>query len=39
MSMTNLLAGDATPVRFRSIVAPRAARLREQEHATGCTGS
>ena len=28
----------ATPARFRSIVAPMAARLRQQENASGCTG-
>ena len=38
MSRTTLLGTDATPTRFRSIVAPIAARLRQQEKATGCTG-
>jgi hypothetical protein len=32
-----LLATDATPARFRSIVAPMAARL-TQNNASGCTG-
>jgi hypothetical protein len=32
-----LLATSATPARFRSIVAPLAARLRHQESAAGCT--
>jgi len=36
MSRTKLLASD--PARFRSIVAPIAARLRQQENASGCTG-
>ena len=38
MSTTNRLATDATPARFRSIVAPIAARVAEQENAAGCTG-
>ena len=38
MSRTTLLATDATAARFRSIVAPIAARLRQQEKAAGCTG-
>jgi hypothetical protein len=33
-----LLATNASPARFRSIVAPIAARLTQQENATGCTG-
>jgi hypothetical protein len=33
-----LLATHATPGRFRSIVAPIAARLTQQKKATGCTG-
>ena len=32
-----LLATDATPSRFRSIVAPLAARLAQRENATVCT--
>jgi hypothetical protein len=32
------LATDATPARFRSIVAPIAARLTQRENATGCAG-
>jgi hypothetical protein len=38
MSTTNRLATDATPTRFRSIVTPIAARVAQQENATGCTG-
>jgi hypothetical protein len=38
MSRVKLLATDATPARFRSIVVPLAARLTQQENATGCTG-
>ena len=34
MSRARLLTTDATPARFRSIVAPIAARLRQQENAT-----
>jgi hypothetical protein len=34
----NLLATNAAPARFRSIVAPMAALLTQQENATGCTG-
>ena len=34
----NLLATNAAPARFRSIVAPMADRLTQQENATGCTG-
>jgi hypothetical protein len=34
-----LLAAKATPARFGSIVAPIAARLTQQENATGCTGA
>ena len=37
-SSVKLLAPNASPARFRSIVAPLAARVREQENATGCTG-
>jgi hypothetical protein len=33
-----LLATDATPARFRSIVAPIGARLTQQQNATYCTG-
>lgn len=33
-----VLATRTTPARFRSIVAPIAARLTQQENATGCTG-
>jgi hypothetical protein len=33
-----LLASNATPARFRSIVAPIAASLTQQQNATGCTG-
>ena len=33
-----LLASNATPTGFRSIVAPVAARLTQRENATGCTG-
>jgi hypothetical protein len=33
-----LLATGATSARFRSIVAPMAARGTQQENATGCTG-
>ena len=33
-----LLATDATPARFRSIVTPIAARLTQQQNATDCTG-
>jgi hypothetical protein len=38
MSRTKLFATDATAARFRSIVAPIAARLTQRENATGCTG-
>lgn len=38
MSRTKLLATDATAARFRSFVAPVAARLTRQENASGCTG-
>lgn len=34
-----LLATNSTPAGFRSIVTPLAARLTQQETATGCTGS
>ncbi len=37
-SSVKLLAPDASPARFRSIVAPIAARLTRQENATSCTG-
>lgn len=33
-----LLASDATPANLRSIVAPIATRITQQENATGCTG-
>ena len=33
-----LLASNATPARFKAIVAPLAARLTQQRNATGCTG-
>jgi hypothetical protein len=33
-----VLSSNATPARFRSIVAPIAARLTRQQNATGCTG-
>jgi hypothetical protein len=33
-----LLASNATPARFRSIVAPIAAGLTRQQNATGCAG-
>lgn len=33
-----LLAPTATPARFRSIVAPIAARLAQEENAAGCMG-
>ena len=33
-----LLATHTTPARFRSMVAPLAARLTQQENATSCTG-
>lgn len=33
-----LLATDATPARFRSLVAPIVASLTKREDATGCTG-
>jgi hypothetical protein len=33
-----LLATSSTPASFRSIVAPIAARVAQQENATGCTG-
>ena len=33
-----LVAPDATPARFRSIVAPIAARLTQQQNTTDCTG-
>ena len=38
VSRTRLLATDASPARFRSLVAPRAARVAQQENATHCTG-
>ena len=38
MSGTTLLAGDASAARFRSVVAPIAARLTQHENAIGCTG-
>jgi hypothetical protein len=38
MSSVKLIAHDATLARFRSIVAPIAARLMQRESATGCTG-
>jgi hypothetical protein len=34
-----LLATESTPARFRSIVAPIAAHLRQEENATGCAGA
>ena len=34
-----LLATDTTPARFRSIVAPLAARLTQQQNASGGTGA
>ena len=37
-SSVKVLAPNASAARFRSIVAPLAARVREQENATGCTG-
>ena len=37
-SSVKLLAPNASPARFRSIVAPLAARVREQENATGLHG-
>lgn len=37
-SSVKLLAPNASPARFRSIVAPLAARAREHENAMGCTG-
>ena len=39
MSRTKLLATEATSARFRSIVAPIAARVVQQEKATGCTSA
>jgi hypothetical protein len=39
MSRTKLLATDATSARFRSIVAPIAARVTQQENTTGCTSA
>ena len=33
-----LLATNASPARFQSLVAPIAARLTQQENASGCTG-
>ncbi len=39
MSRTKLLATGATSARFRSIVAPIAAREVQQQNATGCTSS
>jgi hypothetical protein len=38
MSKTKLIAIGATPARFHSIVSPIAARVAQQEGATGCTG-
>ena len=38
MSRTTLLASDATSARFRSIVAPIAARITQHGNASGCTG-
>ena len=38
MSKTRLLATNASPARFRSTVAPIAARTAQKENATGCTG-
>lgn len=38
MSSVTLLATNASPARFRSIVAPIAARLTQEENATGCSG-
>jgi len=38
MSRVKLLATDASPTRFRSIVAPLATRVVQRENATGCTG-
>ena len=38
MSRTKLLTTGVTPARFRSIVAPLAARITQRENATGCTG-
>jgi hypothetical protein len=38
MSRVKRLAADATPARFRSLVAALAARVAQQENATGCTG-
>jgi hypothetical protein len=38
MSRTNQLATNATTARFRSIVAPIAARVAQHENSTGCTG-
>jgi hypothetical protein len=34
-----LLATESTPARFRTIVAPLAAHVTEQENADGCTGA
>ena len=38
MSRVKLLATETSPARFRSIVAPLAARVTQQENASGCTG-
>ena len=38
LSHARVLATHATPTRFRSIVAPIAARLRQAEETTACTG-
>jgi len=38
MSSARLLATDATSARFHSLVAPLAARVAQQQKATGCTG-
>jgi hypothetical protein len=39
LSHVRLLAIRTNAARFRSIVAPIAARLRQQGNATGCTGT
>jgi hypothetical protein len=38
MRHVRVLATHASPAHFRSIVAPIAARLTQQENATDCTG-
>lgn len=38
MRYVRVLATHASPAQFRSIVAPIAGRLTEQENGTGCTG-